>query len=159
MNAENVDPSVLKRGVLFALDRDGAKDLFGARGDDALREFVSRLASNASIWSEKLAVDCGEKWQVIDRCLGEMKSEAQLDQCILGGRPMFQGTEMAVILVRPDLVPHLASGLEGVSADALHGALPADQDFADVHATFLQIRQLYRSASEQRAAIVFAVEH
>ena len=159
MNSENIDSTVLRRGVLLAIDRDGAKSLFGARGDDALRDFISRLATESSIWSEQSAVDCQGNWQIIDQCLGQMENGAQLQQCLLGGRPMYQGSEMTVTLIRPDLVPHLASGLDGVDDEALRKSLPADQDFADMYATFQHLRDLYRSAAGQRLSIVFAVEH
>ena len=145
--------------VLISVDRDGAKSLFAARGDDALRDFVSNLVVEPSIWSEGSAVDCQGHWRVIDQCLGEVKGDGQLQQCLLGGRPMYQGSELTVILVRPDLVPHLAGELDKVEDEAFRALVPADANCADVHATFLQLRELYRSAAERRHAIVFAVEN
>ncbi len=159
MSSENIDPTVLKRGVLFAVDRDRAKSLFAARGDDALRDCIRDFAAAESIWSENSAIDCEGNWQAIDASLSAMEGKAQLDHCLLGGRPMYQGSEMTVTLVRPDLVPHLANLLAEVEDDALRESLPADVDFADLQATFVKIRELYRFAVEHRAAVVFAVEH
>lgn len=159
MNSDNIGPTVLKQGILMAIDRDGAKSLFGARGDNALRDFLIERVADEAIWKEKSAISFQGHWRAIAACLNQIDGNAQLDQCILGGRPMYHGAEMTVTLVRPDLVPHLADGLAVVADNAFSAQLPASQDREAVWATFLQMKQLFQSAAEDRHAIVFAVEY
>ena len=91
----------LEDGVLIVLPRDEAKAFFGHRQDDARLQFIGELMANDSI--PKLS--CNSKWQAVHDLLAGIELESSvLGQAILGGRPLHQGDDYHVCLVRPDVV-------------------------------------------------------
>ena len=110
----------LAGGFLIILGREDAKALFGCRTDEATREFVVHLLANESTVS--LALD--GQWRPLARFFGDgsdkvTAGEPPLVWCF-GGRSMYRGTETIISLVRPDMVGHLATALDGVDGHWLN---------------------------------------
>ncbi len=91
----------LDDGYLIVLPRAEAKAFFGHRQDDARLEYIQELLENDEI----PRMSCGGKWQAIHDALESSTiDESMLGQAILGGRPLHQGDDHHVCLVRPDIV-------------------------------------------------------
>ena len=105
----------LAEGALVALDRDRAKQLFGARGSDALKAFLAELVESEPPGQDGRIVCCRGMarplQEVLDTCPSvDDDSRPALQQAIWGGRPLSDEPDLQVRLVRPDLVPHVAEG-------------------------------------------------
>ena len=65
------------------------------------------------------AVDLGVIWKPLHECLAEESADSEmslLSQAILGGRSLLRTDNLEVVLIRPDLVPHVADALQKVEA-------------------------------------------
>jgi hypothetical protein len=91
-----------------------------------------------------------------------------LNHCILGGRRLASGGPLEAVLVRPDIVPHVAEALHRVKRVEFRSAYmklnpehygrdPTEAEFDRVWSTLLQIRQLFEDAAENREAVLFTV--
>jgi hypothetical protein len=165
---------VLSGGYYFILTRDDAQRLFAANGDDAILQMVDEFARSKIRRDDKLFHHCGDAWNPIHRCLteGTLDREAgefPLNHCVLGGRRLSKGSAFEAVLIRPDIVPHVAEALHRVkrvefreaywrlSPDE-YGRQPTEKEFDFVWTSLLQIRQLFEDAAENREAVLFAVQ-
>jgi|GEM_PF-2707491 len=136
----------LEDGYLIILERDNAKAFFGHRDDADRLEFINELLSNADVPKTSLQ----GKWQALHDSLAAIEIEdSVLAQCVLGGRPMHQGDDFHVCLVRPDVVQFIAEQSKSVDLS------PLDDEVSDLaKATF----ETFSKAVELRAAVVFAAK-
>ena len=157
-------------GFLLGLSRDHAKQLFAARGDDALKRVVSSL--KRELEGSNLCQDCGRHWDAIHRCLSDgtlnpSAGEVPLNHCILGGRQMLESKNTIVAVVRPDLTRHVARELNVVSEQWFrdryyeidpqdYGRKLDDDDLTEAWRRFEEIRDFYQNAAQQKCAIAFA---
>lgn len=136
----------LQEGVLIALERDDAKAFFGQREDQARLAFVAELLSRGDVTAKSLH----GKWSALHDALAAIELEQSfLEQCILGGRPLHQGEDHHVMLVRPDVVGFIAEQLAQIEMSSLSGDLAADMEV---------VVQTYQHAAQQNAAVVFVAE-
>ena len=136
----------LKPGVLIVLERDDAKTFFGQREDAPRLKYLEDLLSRSGVvWTS-----LNGNWQAThDALCGIEVDESFLDQCLLGGRPLHQGDDYHVVLVRPDVVAFIAGQLSQIDESKL-----VPEVVQDVKA----VSETYRTAAERRAAVVFAAE-
>lgn len=135
----------LAEGCLVVLPRDEAKQFFGHRQDEPRLEFIHELLGNDGIQR----CGCNSQWQAIhDALSGVELANSVLGQAILGGRPLHQGDDYHVLLVRPDVVAFIAQQLNDVDLSEL-GELA---DLArEIHAT-------YQAAADVGGAMVFVAK-
>lgn len=159
-------------GFHLALPRDAAKQLFGCKTDEALREFVETYVRCDSHRSDGLVLETGSVWQDIHRLfsdgtLNPAAGEFPLNHCILGGRQLHQGEQFVVALVRPDMTAHVAEAIEQLDREKLHqrylgvnAAAPdstvATEDFIETWQALVHIGRFFAAAAQQRHAVVFA---
>jgi hypothetical protein len=162
-------------GAYIVLTRDDAKLLFAQKEDAAIRKTVEQLRSSAKRKSDGLILECGTDWDAIQRALTEGKlehgaGEFPLDHCVLGGKRLHQGKEFDAILIRPDIVPHVAQGLHDLKRDAFvekylaldpadYGRQPTATESDRIWSTLKLIRQLFEDAANEHAAVVFTVAY
>ena len=133
----------LENGYLIVLPRDDAKQFFGLREDHARLDFVKELLTK----DETESLSLHGKWQELHNALeGVPMEDSVLAQCILGGRPMHQGNDHHVCLVRPDVVGFIAQ--QGAQ-------LEKPQVGADLWESSHAIMGLYKAAAGIGAAMVF----
>jgi hypothetical protein len=160
-------------GVYLILKRDDSKHLQTLTGDDAIRRFVRELRSSKAYRNEGLLVECGDSWSAIHRCLteGTLAPEAgdfPLNHFVLGGKRLCASDDCRVVLVRPDIVPHVAESARDVKRTEFHerylaldtsdyGRPLSEKEFDRIWSTFRQIQQLFDDAAADRAAVLFAV--
>ena len=157
-------PSESSNGLLLIIERDQAKQLFGAKGDEPLMEFLSSFVADESNATNIL--DLQQRWRNLHSafCGGDDSTEAgspPLNQCILGGRPLSSDDEkMIVRLVRPDVIQHIANASNEFDIEASKGHYESENSDADWEAgrSLLEnVLQHFRTAAEKRAAVVFFV--
>lgn len=169
--SESVE-SKLNNGVLLTLGRDDAKSVFAAREDELLKATLVSILS--TIESQCLA-DCQSQWPTLHRMFtgGSLEPDAgelPLNQCILGGRPLYQGPELTVVVVRPDMVPHIFDALKQLAVPDLEVRLAQAQAATDdrlVQAAEIEsiakivdsVRDVYEFAASHRQAVVFCARH
>ena len=162
------------QGAHIILTREDAKKVFSATDDTSVRKVVTELRNSKKHRDGKLVLETGASWNAIHRCLTEGTlepgaGEFPLNHAILGGRRLHQGTDYEAIMVRPDIVPHIAEMLHHVKRETIHEAYhkidPADYgqqltitDFDRIWNSLQQIRQLYEDAASERCAVLFTVE-
>lgn len=135
----------LDDGVLIVLPRNEAKTFFAYRDDTARLEFIEELLQNDTISK----FGCDGQWNAIhDTLSGIALEDSVLGQAILGGRPLHQGDDYHVCLVRPDVVGYLCEQAKQVDVS----------DLADLAEAVRGVFEIYRTAAELRAAMVFAVK-
>ncbi|MEM7315018.1 MAG: DUF1877 family protein [Planctomycetota bacterium] len=166
MNTTSDKP--LSGGYLFELVRDNAKEFFGLRGDEPVRDYVVNLSQAENV--NKLKLD--SHWETLARLfsngtLDPSAGEPPLQWCFLGGRPMFQGDQSSVMLVRPDMVRHVAEALADADTcwlksrvEKLTATADGPIEITDDVASMLpQLRDFYNQSAEAGSAVVFAVDH
>ena len=105
----NAEPK-LSGGVLIHLPRDQAKSFFGLKADDAVLEFVTQSLDSG------VTLNTDSAWSRLAAALGD---EPPMVWTFTGGRPMFHGDSHQVLLIRPDMVGHIATSMTEMSDDAL----------------------------------------
>ncbi len=120
---------LLSQGVLLALSREEAKQLFAAREPIALRQFLGARLSDRPPVLEEAEADtsfaiCDDQWQQIQRVLAQSEvaddsMQPALRQCLTGGRILCDSEDLTVWLVRPDMVPHVAHALQSLDAEVV----------------------------------------
>lgn len=159
----------------LVLTRDDAKQLFGQKEDEAVRRVVEELCQSPKHVSDGLVLNCGTHWDPIHRALTEGRLDPQdgdfpLDHCVLGGRQLHNGEDFDAILIRPDIVPHIAAALHDIKREeffanymaidaADYGKEPTEAEADQVWGTLKLIRQMYDGAAVEHAAVVFTVAH
>ena len=158
----------LTGGVLFFLSREHAKTFFALKDDQQLVEFMRELIDSDT---DVPRVATAGYWETLHRCLSDGTLDPNggkppLNHCVLGGRQMYDGNDRVVSLVRPDIVPQVATALSEVnegwfrdrfeSTAAAAGNDPFDQETcADAYDLIESMRRLFEIAAEQNGAVVF----
>ncbi len=163
----NTQPPPPLGTLLLELPREQAKPLFACRGDDAVRDFVVTVVSAGT--ATVLHLD--QTWQTLARCFGDGtldlgSGEPPLCWCLLGGKPMCRSESTSVLMVRPDMVRHVAEALAGVDEPwlkqrAMEVAATADEPVevsAEVADLVPQLRGFYEKAAESGSAILFVID-
>ena len=161
-------------GTYFVLTRNDAKELFASNGDEAVWQFVEKTRVSPQHRKAELVLDCGTAWDPIHRILtdGTLSHEAgefPCDHCVLGGRQMHQCAEFDVIMVRPDIVSLVALDLQHIRSGEFiekfmaldpdqYGQTPTERIADSTWSMFKLIRQLFEAASDEHAAVLFAVQ-
>ena len=172
LNLKGADVS--GKGAFIILTREDAKTLFAQTEDSDIRRTVEALRQSPKHRDAGLVLECGTAWDPIHRCLTEGTlapdaGEFPLDHCVLGGRRLHPGAEFEAVLVRPDIVPHVADGLHNLKREEFRscfmnldpsdfGRQPTEAEADEVWSTLKLVRQLYEDASSEHAAVVFTVE-
>lgn len=162
-------------GAYIILGREDAKQLFAKTDDASVRQFVTGLTKSRTHRQNRLVLDVGPVWETMHRVLTDGTldrggGEFPLDHCVLAGRRMHQGNDFDAILVRPDIVPHVAEALHhvkrsdikdkyyAISAENL-GHEPQEKELDSVWTTLQYVRQMYEDAAVERCAVLFVVDH
>lgn len=161
-------------GAHIILGREDAKQLFGKSDDASVRTFVTGLRGSRKHRESHLILDIGSTWDPIHRCLTDGTLEPEggefpLNHCILGGRRLHKGPGFEAVLIRPDIVPHVAESMHHMKRQDLHGKYfsidaanygqaPSEQEFDKVWLMLQQIRKLFEDAAMDRCAVLFTVE-
>lgn len=136
----------LEDGYLIVLPRDEAKQFFGQREDQARLDFVNELFSKEDTKSLCL----NGNWLALHTALeGAPIADSVLAQCLLGGRPLHQGDDHHVCLVRPDVVGFIAQ--QGARLEEPHVG-------TELWETSQATIGLYKEAAEIGAAMVFVAK-
>lgn len=135
----------LKNGMLLVLPRSEARTFFSHKDDATRLEFINELIAKPSV----PRLDCEGKWQELHDQLAKIPLESSmLDQAILGGRPVHQGDDYHICLVRPDVVGFIAelgAGLKESQCELLW-------------AEILKVIAIYQQAADLQAAMVFVAK-
>lgn len=161
------------QGAHIILRRDDAKRLFAQADDAGVKRVVNELLHSKEHREENLVLESGEYWDPIHRSLNNgtldpQDGEFPLDHCILGGRRLHKGAEFEAILVRPDIVTHVASALHTLKREefreryfaldpASYGKQPTEKEFELIWNRLHQIRQLFEDAAADVCAVLFTV--
>lgn len=161
-------------GTYIVLTREDAQQLFSAKEDDAVRNVIDNLRKSPKHLENGLVLECGCDWDPIHRALTEGTldpdgGEFPLDHCVLGGRQLHAGDDFEVIVIRPDIVPHVAAALHDLRrADfvenymaidpADYGKQPTEEEGDRIWSTLKLIRQMFEDAGNEHAAIAFTVK-
>ncbi len=162
------------RGYHIYLSREDAKRLFAQPDDKSVRAFAEELLKSPKHRENNQILELGTVWDAIHRCLTDGDLDPQggefpLNQCILGGKQLFHGPDYDVVLIRPDVTPHVAEALAGVKREAFRetyfgldpnsfGHAPNEEEFAQVWSVCQQIRWFFEDAAEQHTALLFVAE-
>lgn len=155
----------LAQGVLFALDRDRAKLMFGARELAALQATVLEFLATDALWSEQSILTLEHRGTAIQRALdaspvSDPDTRPALAQALTGGRPLADEATWHAYVVRPDLVPHVADALAQLDVAEFQQVLMSlNSDAAGGRAVelFEELRAFYRRAAEQRCAVAYCI--
>lgn len=155
-------------GLLLICQRDDAKRLFVAKSDEALAEFFDEFLSDSNHLNQDDVLDLKSIWRAVHACFchGSADSDAgelPLNQVILGGRKLGSGSQFQVAFVRPDLVPHIVTALDGFTMETAEKSFQVFQSansqrptvFDTVWSLIGDIGNLFRRAAELKAAVVF----
>jgi hypothetical protein len=160
-------------GAYLILKRDDSKKLQSLEADSAVREYVDGLRQSKAYRTEGLLVDCGDCWDPIHRCLAEGKLDPEagdfpLNHFVLGGKRLYRGPGFHAVLIRPDIVPHVADLGRDFKRSDFHdryfaldpadfGRSPCEREFDRIWGVFRQVQQLFDDAAADRAAVLFTV--
>jgi len=154
--------------------RDDAKQLFAQKDDESIRKTVQQLLRSKRHRDNGLLLECGQAWDPIHRALtgGTLSPDAgefPLDHCVLGGRQLHAGDGFDAIMIRPDIVPHVAQALHELKREEFHarymtidpadyGKQPNEAESDQAWGKLKSIRQLFEEAGNEHAAVLFTVE-
>ena len=160
-------------GAYIVLTREDAKELFAQEDDASVRAVTERLRNSPKHRDADLVLDCGTCWDPLHRALtdGTLTHDTDdfpLDHCVLGGRRLYQGDDFEAILIRPDIVPHVAAGLHDLKRaeftekymtldPELYGKQPTEAEADETWAMLKLVRQMFEDAGNEHAAILFTV--
>lgn len=160
-------------GAHIILGREDAKQLFLHKDDEAIRSFVTGIRQSRKHRDAQLVLECDDSWDPIHRCfsdgtLDHAGGDFPLNHCVLGGKRLHGGTEFEAVLIRPDIVPHVADSLHHIKRAELHqkyfaidpqdyGRPLSEADFDKVWLFLQQIRKLFEDAAQDRSAVLFTV--
>ncbi|MEX0818138.1 MAG: DUF1877 family protein [Pirellulaceae bacterium] len=165
--------SVLGQGAYIVLTREDARELMAQQDDAGVRAVAERMRNSPKHLEEDLVLDCGHYWDPIHRALTDGTldrdgGEFPLDHCVLGGRRLHEGHDFEAILIRPDIVPHVAASMHDLKRaeftdrylaldPAAYGKQPTEAEGDESWAMLKLIRQLYEDAGNEHAAVLFTV--
>jgi hypothetical protein len=161
-------------GAHIILARDNAKRVMAAQGDAAVRGVVTDLRLSKRLREAKLVLESGTSWDPIHRLLTDgtlapNAGEFPLNHAVLGGKRLYREADFEAVLVRPDIVAHVADALHHLKRgevqakylqiDPQHlGHVPGEKEFEVVWSTLQQVRLLFEDAANERCAVLFTVE-
>lgn len=161
-------------GAHIILTREDAKRVFSAQDDAGVRQVSGELRGSKRHREGKLVLETGAAWDPIHRLMTEgtldpTAGDFPLNHTILGGRRLHRGEGFEAIMVRPDIVPHVAAALHDLKRNdvlvkyrqldpQLLGHDPSENEFDLIWNSLQQIRQLFEDASNERCAVLFTVE-
>lgn len=129
-------------GVLIELPRDQAKTFFSTKGDEAVLEFVQNILAD----DQSNCLNTEGSWKELAEAFGE---EPPLAWCFTAGRPMHPGEGHNIMLIRPDMVGHVATNLSEAGLSDLTG---------ESHVPMLEkLRGHFDNAAKAGSAMIFAV--
>jgi Domain of unknown function (DUF1877) len=162
---------VVGQGCLIALTREHAKRVFAQQDDGTLRKLLDELRSSPDLKKTGRVLELGSLWDPLHRCLteGELEptaGELPLNQTILGGRQLHQGSESVAAIVRPDMTTFVAEALADVKEDQFRAKFfgldpnsyrrPIDEKhFMEVWVALRNVMAFYEAAAENLEAVVF----
>jgi len=143
----------METAYFLSLPRDDARDLFGRKTDTEVLAFCRDALAREDIDQCEL----GARWQELKQALADYAAtlnddaaEGVLLQAVAGGRPLYNGDECMVLLVRPDVAAYAAQLLEGYCQ-----SLSVDEPLKALAAKVQSLFAL--SASERKAVVFFAI--
>ncbi|MFT7639836.1 MAG: hypothetical protein ACI9G1_001574 [Pirellulaceae bacterium] len=158
-------------GFLLSLSRDDAKVLFSNRDPESIIATVNGFLESEEKRFTGCILDLEKNWNPIHRCLSDGSidpnaGEQPLNHTILGGRHLYHQADRFVVLVRPDMVRHVAEALAKADVsqlEAKHKELPSDvleesDDWPTVKTALQRIAALYKEAADDGNAVVFTAE-
>jgi hypothetical protein len=158
-------------GFLLSLSRDEAKVLFANREPEGVISTINGFLELEELRFAKRILDLEKTWNPLHRCLSDgtldpQTGEPPLNQTLLGGRHLYYQDDRYVVLVRPDMVRHVATALAEVDAsqlEAKYKELPSDvleesADWPAVQTVLKQIAALYLGAADDGNAVVFTAK-
>lgn len=159
-------------GYLIALTRDHAKRVFAQQGDDQLRQLLEELRHLPDLKKSGRVLELGNLWDPLHRCLteGELdptSGELPLNQTILGGRQLHQGSDWAAAMVRPDMTTFVAEALGDVKEEEFrkrffalspdsYGRPIDERHFMEVWVALRQVTVFYEASAENLEAVIFS---
>ena len=151
----------LTQGLLAALDRDRAKQVFAAKQPDALQQFLEDLTGDQALGESGAVVTLSRQATFLQQTLlsDSIASEATrplLELALLGGRALADDADLKVRLVRPDVVPKIAHALASIDADRFKDSWANGETVDQAAALLAVVQQLYQQAEERRCAVLFA---
>ena len=136
----------LEDGLLIVLPRDEAKAFFGHRENQARLDFINEMIAK----EETKTLGLSGNWQALHDAMTAVElADSVLAQCLLGGRPMHQGDDYHVCLVRPDVVGFIAQ--QASQLDVPHIS-------EDLLEQAKSIAAIYKTAAELGGAMVFVAK-
>lgn len=116
-------------------------------------------------------LELGNLWDPLHRCLTEGELDANagelpLNQTILGGRQLHQGSEWTAAMVRPDMTTFVAEALADLKEDEFrtrffalnpvsYGRPIDERHFMEVWVALRQVTVFYEASAENLEAVVF----
>ena len=129
-------------GVLIELPRDQAKTFFSTKGDEAVLEFVQNMLAN----DQANCLNTEGSWKELAKAFGD---EPPMAWCFTAGRPMHPGESHNIMLIRPDMVGHVATNLSSATLSELAG---------ESHVAMLEkLRDHFDAGAKAGSAMIFAV--
>jgi len=160
-------------GSYIVLTREDAKELSAQQDDASVRAVAERLRKSPKHIEADLVLNCGTLWDPLHRSLtdGSLDRDSgdfPVDHAVLGGKRLHQGDDFEAILIRPDIVPHVAAGLHDLKRaefterymaldPELYGKQPTEAEADETWAMLKLIRQLFEDAGNEHAAVLFTV--
>ena len=160
--------SKLKQAFHLALSREDAKQLFGCRDEESLREWIQQFVESDTVWKEQRVVRHVGHWRTLHQCLSDGSldpdgGEFPLNHVFLGGRKMVNSDSTLVAMIRPDMVPIIADAMASHSREQLQHAFqelvePVGEsaEFEEICNTFDAAQEFFARAAKQQYAAVFA---
>ncbi|MDA1050335.1 MAG: DUF1877 family protein [Planctomycetota bacterium] len=160
-------------GSYIVLTREDAKELFAQENDVGVRAVAERLRKSQKHIDADLVLNCGTCWDPIHRSLTDGTLDRDtgdfpVDHAVLGGKRLHEGVGFEAILIRPDIVPHVAAGLHDLKRAEFterylaldpktYGKQPTEAEGDEAWAMLKLIRQLFEDAGNEHAAVLFTV--
>lgn len=136
-------------GTLYALDRDAAKLIFGCKDDASLQQAVDDVNRRGDA-EQRLVVRDYEPLAKAYEAVAESREQSGLNFVLLGGRPLHEGPERLMRLVRPDIVPPLAAELKQLDVDAEDAF--GEETLRSEHQAMCEF---YEGAARNQCAVLF----
>ena len=150
------------QGCLMALGRAEAKRVFSTRDPQLLPPLMVALREELGDTNRVAACEC---WEALHRCFSDgtldpQAGEPPLNLVILGGRHLYPHDDGHAVVVRPDMVGHIARALKQLPEDWLSKRLQIIEDGADVAhkslpAELQSVSAIYQTAADEGCCIVF----
>jgi hypothetical protein len=150
-------------GVHFALSPQLQKQLESAPDQEELRGVLDDLED---VWDEELLQETDRAWDAISRCLGK---EPPLSWATLGGLELSKDPQFIARLIKPEQVVALVPALDAITEEDFgarfeklkgtdYAGEGTDEDREYSWDWFLELREFFRFAAEEKLGAVFTVD-